>query len=415
MHKVGIRIKINKILWEKALKKVESDFCRKYSKTDSLLIVMLLGLYKSNDKVRSSDNLYLVIENPEQISPNAYVYMTIAVYDGLLDMLQMRHPFFTYSKLIETVIVDYLLLTRDFYTDAISPLYTIIGSKNHTMQKATATAVDNMKINHQSFTLVDGCCATGSLFFGLKTYRWKSVILNDLNPLRTNFLNVLKKEPLKLIKKILETDFRFIKKTDIKNSSIKEFKLSVNEYATLRANYTKVDCNVDIAYKMFVLQCINKAQIEDGDAIINRTLRFLPAHLKLQIAIITQQDCLKLIENDNVNKLLLLDVPYIGSEHTCSVNGYKYAPFHQKVAECLHRARYPFLYFCRSTPPKNDKNYDVANGSYIMKMKLAQYFFNKGYFFEKVHLEKDTELLISNNLYNPKSQFQWVDISTDLT
>ena len=78
------------------------------------------------------------------------------------------------------------------------------------MQVATADAVDAMEIPHESFTLIDGCCATGSLFFGLKSHLWKSVILNDLNPLRTNFLNVIKKELLKLIKRILESDLSFI-------------------------------------------------------------------------------------------------------------------------------------------------------------------------------------------------------------
>ena len=61
------------------------------------------------------------------------------------------------------------------------------------MQVATADAVDAMEIPHESFTLIDGCCATGSFFFELKTYPWKAVVLNDLNPLRTNFLNVLRK------------------------------------------------------------------------------------------------------------------------------------------------------------------------------------------------------------------------------
>ena len=50
-----------------------------------------------------------------------------------------------------------------------------------------------MKLNTSEMTLIEGCCSTGSLFFGLDTYNWKGVTLNDMNPLRTNFLNVLKK------------------------------------------------------------------------------------------------------------------------------------------------------------------------------------------------------------------------------
>mgnify|MGYP005776074041 FL=1 len=44
-----------------------------------------------------------------------------------------------------------------------------------------------------------------------------------------------------------------------------------------------------------------------------------------------------------------------------------------------------------------------------MKMKLGQYFMNKGYYFQKVPLKEDTELIISNQLYDKESQFQWTD------
>ncbi|MGG7153504.1 hypothetical protein ACQPUR_23055, partial [Clostridium neonatale] len=53
---------------------------------------------------------------------------------------------------------------------------------------------------------------------------------------------------------------------------------------------------------------------------------------------------------------------------------------------------------------------DKAN---IMKMKLGQYFLNKGYYFQKVHLEKDTELMISNVHYS-ESQFLWNNFSESL-
>ncbi|MGN0330459.1 MAG: hypothetical protein ACI4D5_04380 [Kineothrix sp.] len=42
-----------------------------------------------------------------------------------------------------------------------------------------------------------------------------------------------------------------------------------------------------------------------------------------------------------------------------------------------------------------------------MKMKLAQYFMNKGYYFQKVPLKEDTELMISNQQYDADAQFQW--------
>ena len=405
MVKKDIKIRINTILWEMAQEKIKSDFERRYIKTDCLLIIMLLTLYKRKSRLRTSDNLYLAIEQPDQLAPSAYKSMTIAVYDGLLDMLQELHPEFTYSQLIESAIAHYLVLPMTFYTDCISPLYTIVGSKNNKMQKATASAVDAMKLPHKSLTLIDGCCATGSLFFGLKTHPWKSVILNDLNPLRTNFLNVIKHEPLKLIKRILEADLSLIEQAKTKNPVLSAYKKATIGYAEKRAKYKRVDCNVEIAYQMFILQCIDKAMIERAGKIMVRVFRFLPAHLKLQNTVITQQDCLKYLNNDDADKLVLLDVPYIGSENTCSVAGYKYQPFHKKVAYCLQNAEYPFLYYCRSTPPKSNSIFNKADAEHIMKMKLSQHFMNKGYYFQKVCLDNDTELMVSNSQYDTEMQF----------
>lgn len=406
---------MREFLWEKRLEKIESDFGKKYTKTDCMLIIKLLALYKKKNKLHNTDNLYLAVNHPDQLTPSAYKSMMIAIYDGLLDMLQEQHPDFTYNQLIESALADYLVLPITFYTDCISPLYTIVGSKNHTMQVATADAVDAMEIPHESFTLIDGCCATGSLFWGLKTYPWKSVVLNDLNPLRTNFLNVLKKEPLKLIKKLLETNLSFIEQPETKNPRLSAFKKAINDYAEKRVNYHKVDCDIDIAYKMFIVQCIDKAIVERAGKIMERIFRFLPAHLKLQNTVITQQDCLNYLKNDTTNKLVLLDVPYIGSEYTCSIVGYKYQLFHKNVADCLQSAEYPFLYYCRSTPPKSESTFNREDAEHIMKMKLGQYFMNKGYYFQKVRLKEDTELMISNQFYNSEAQFQWTNTGKNIT
>lgn len=193
MYKKDIKIEVNKILWERMINKVKMDFKRSYVQTDCLLIVMLLSLYKKNSTERSQDNLYLAIKKPDELSDKNYIDKTIAVYDELLNLMIDSNDKLTYSQVIELAIADYLVLPLSLYTDNISPLYKIIGSKNNTMQKATATAVENMKLKASEMTLIDGCCATGSLFFGLDTYNWKGVTLNDMNPLRTNFLNVLKK------------------------------------------------------------------------------------------------------------------------------------------------------------------------------------------------------------------------------
>lgn len=168
MKRKDITIKINLVLWEMAQKKIEADFGKRHAQTDCLLIIMLQALYKRKSRLRTSDNLYLALEQPDQLAPSAYKTMTIAVYDGLLEMLQEQYPTDTYSKMLEHATADYLVLPMTFYTDCISPLYTIVGSKNHTMQVATTDAVEAMNLPYESLTLVDACCATGSLFFGLK-------------------------------------------------------------------------------------------------------------------------------------------------------------------------------------------------------------------------------------------------------
>ena len=87
MVRKDIKIQINTILWENAVKKIETDFGKKYTKTDCMLIIMLLALYKKKNKLHSTDNLYLAVNHPDQLAPSAYKSMTIAVYDGLLDRL----------------------------------------------------------------------------------------------------------------------------------------------------------------------------------------------------------------------------------------------------------------------------------------------------------------------------------------
>lgn len=411
--KKDIKIKVNKKLWKQMKEKVKKDFNRSYCDTDCLLILILLALYKKKHSLRCEDSLYLLVDNLTDLAEENYIFKTISIYGKLMENLKDVYEKFNYSQIVKRAIVDYLSLPLNFYTNYISPLYTIVGSKNYTMQKATAKAVDNMSLSHKDMVLIDACCATGSLFFGLETYEWKKVILNDMSALRTNFLNVLKSEPLKLIKMILDTDMTFIEKANSKNEKLQIYKETTDNYEDKRKNYKKVDCNIEIAYKMFFRQCIDKAYIEGSDKILSRILKFLPAHLKLQNATITKADCLTYLKNDT-SKLVLLDVPYIGSEKECAIKGYRYEPFHGKVANLLQQAEYPFIYYCRSSAPKSDISKSSEDKLKIMKFKLGLYFLDKGFNFQKVHLKEDTELLVSNQEYDAEVQFQWTDFEQDL-
>jgi len=49
-----------------------------------------------------------------------------------------------------------------------------------------------------------------------------------------------------------------------------------------------------------------------------------------------------------------------------------------------------------------------------MKMKLARHFMNRGYYFLKVPLKEDTELIISNRQYNADTQFQWTTLDQEI-
>ena len=84
-------------------------------------------------------------------------------------------------------------------------------------------------------------------------------------------------------------------------------------YEAKRMHYHKVDCNIEIATTSFIYQCVSKQYPENCDKILSRITRIIPASIKLQNAIITQADCLNYLCND-ANKLVILDVPYIGAE-----------------------------------------------------------------------------------------------------
>ena len=88
---------------------------------------------------------------------------------------------------------------------------------------------------------------------------------------------MIKTEPLKLIKQIPESDLSFIEQPETKNPKLSAYKKAINDYAEKRVNYHKVDCDIDIAYKMFIVQCIDKAMIERAGKIMERIFRFLPA------------------------------------------------------------------------------------------------------------------------------------------
>lgn len=410
MKKKDIKIEINTILWDKVKKKLLLAFNKEFSDADTLRIISLLYLYKGKNKQRKASNYDIVSPDPTK---EIYESKTIEVYADVMDKLKETCGHCTNSEAVKRAIADFLYLPLNFYTDNLTPVYTFIGSKNIKMQKAVAAAIRKMNLDCKNTVLMDGCCGTGSLFLGLDTYEWEHVILNDMNPIRTNFLNVLKKKGLKFVKYILE-DGRWQLEKGKHLTSKKEFKEELNQYCEKRKNYHKVDCNIEIAMKTLLYHCWEGRNVETGDKVFNRILKILPACLKLQNAEITQEDCL--IYLDNNNKLIILDVPYIGTEKQCEIKGYDYDKFHKKMANKLQQANYPFLYFCRSSAPKSNESILKKDAEISMKKNLANYLYKKGYFFQKVHLnnKKVTELIVSNQQYDSNCQFKWDEFDKDI-
>lgn len=419
MKKKQVTLKINMVLWNRLKKQVSIAFGEKYAKknTDLLLIALLLYLCKAKNAQREADNVYLLedITSDDSAEEN-YKIIKIKIYTDLMKKLKETCDKCTNSEAVKIAIANALYFFQaNFDKDSLKPVYTFVGYKNTTMQNAVADAVDKMNLIHNNTTFIDGCCGTGSLFFGLHTYNWKHVILNDMNPMRTNFLNVLKEKGLEFVKYILE-DNRWQLENDERLANKKDFKKELDEYSEKRKNYHKVDCNIEIAMKTLLYHCWDGRYPENTDDIFQRILRILPACLKLQNAEITQEDCLIYLDNNDKNKLVVLDVPYIGTEKQCNIKGYDYDKFHKKVADKLQQANYSFLYFCRSSAPKSDKSRPKEELERIMKMKIGIYFYNKGYFFQKVHLDnkKVTELIISNQQYDSDCQFEWDEFDTDI-
>lgn len=50
MVRKDIKIQINTILWENAVKKIETDFGKKYNKTDCMLIIICLSFHPKSPK-----------------------------------------------------------------------------------------------------------------------------------------------------------------------------------------------------------------------------------------------------------------------------------------------------------------------------------------------------------------------------
>lgn len=430
-------LKINMTLWKKVMEKMKIIFKKEeIADVTVILIVCLLGCYmNSKKKIKiSKDDKYLGADHPDEIKESNYETKKVRIPAKLVDNLKKTWNAFAekeknrtpgLSDIINALLISFNKTPIEEYTNCIAPLYSIVGSKNQSMQKETANAVENMNLNHQEMIYIEGCCATGALFFGLQTYSWKQVILNDMNPLRTNFLNVLLKKPMELIKRIMETDLSLIEESDERKEIRRKFQADIDEYYKKRERYHKVDCNVEIAYEMFIFQCIDKKFMDNEEDIWNKVLRFLPAHLKMLNAntIITQEDCKNYLTDDIssaklppvTDRLLLLDPPYMGSEHQCNVKNYNYKTFHKKVAAYLETTKYPFIYYCRSSAPKSNKVDTLEKAQHIMKVKLGECFWDKGFYFSKVQLQEDvTELMISNRHYDSVKQFQWTDFRQDI-
>lgn len=457
MKKKDASITINNAIWKETTEKLQQLFGKKLKKTEVFQMTILLALFLLNkngkDLTKNAKEVYESLLKPSDVVEEPPTF-TIAVFPELLEQLvdnwtkQIKSKSFK-NSLSRNDIVGFafaIVATTDIdeYLEPLEALYKFTGYKNPEMQSATASAVSAMNLPTQDLTLVEVCCGSAALTLGLNPSRWKQIILNDMDPLKTNFLNVLINEPVKLIDAILEEGINYKKGNVHDKEIIDVFIEEIDAFAKKREKYNQVACDTKIAAHFFLCACTTRNFREKWltqKTILQRLLCFLPASLKLRYshAIVTQRDALDFLDNKctisiphdepiflDCNRFLLSDTPYPGSEKYSGLKNYKYERFHRKVAEKLTNADYPFLYFCRSTAPKGDSRpIDVKNHS--MKLLLAQLFFNKGFYHDKVHLtwnclpsedgsttESATELLISNQRYS-NTQFLWNRDDQDLT
>ncbi len=320
------------------------------------------------------------------------------------------------NKIVQLSIVDFLNKDIVEYTHNLKPIYSFTGYKNAKMRKETAKAIENMPINHNILDLIDVCCGSGGLSFSCNT-NFNSNILNDLTPHKVNLLNVLKTNPDKLIKELFK---EFEKTNYLKSESIKkDYDKRINSYDKKYKNRSKCTINIDVAIAVLIGQYLDKPD-PDIDKISNLIFQILPIHLKLKDATITKLDCRTYLSNDNTNKLVILDTPYIGSEYYTGIDDFDYKKFHKDVSQRLFEAEYHWLYFCRITPPSKIKKYlrdvdrfdPIADGIDVMSKLLMPHFFNKGYYFNLVYLKfpnnrYEIEVMISNVKYS-NTQFEWI-------
>lgn len=129
MTRKDIKITIRQKLWEKAVKKAMSEFQFVHTITDALNAILLLSLYKVRSKHRRTDNIFLSYSNVTEMTSDTYITFTIEIISELLYEAKNNNSNGTYSSIVESVLADYIVLPINFYTDNISPVYTIVGSK----------------------------------------------------------------------------------------------------------------------------------------------------------------------------------------------------------------------------------------------------------------------------------------------
>ena len=430
MNFKDMKLTLNKTLLHEALKKAEKEFkLKKCKKTILIHIVLLLALGK---KYKCTDVLYAIssaLNDPSQNINYNHENRTIRISGYLLAKLEEKweHCAKSASDIVNIALALYVQTPLETYTSNIAPLYTIVGSKNIKMQCADDDAVSRMGLQYSDTILIDACCATGALFWGLSSYPWKGVILNDLDPERTNFLNVLLRKPFQLINKVIEEGIDHSEYPNQRRENLAKYRNAIKLFKDTSPK-NKPACDVTIATYTFLLQCLNKKGMEDAEKIFSRIARFLPAHLKLlnsnvKITMVDAADYLKPLLKININhqkltigsnRLVLFDPPYICSEKTCNINGFNYPEFHDKAGRYLMKADYPFLYHCRSSAPKSSDDFSKDKWENILKNKLGEYFFGKKFYLERIRLKEDTELIISKTLYNSRTQFIWNNVHQNI-
>ncbi len=218
------------------------------------------------------------------------------------------------QRIIELAMVDLLTKDTSLFTRALTPLTSFVGCKTEDMQTINKEVVDRICMTENITEIQDICVGAGNLFFTLDTTNFVACLLNDASPSRFNLLNIIKTDPVKLADKFFKELKNFEPYTPaLRREIANECNRRIEAYDKQQKKYVKTRADVQIAYDLLVFEILNNKYIphhEKFEKIQKLPFKIMPFHLKLKNVTITNLDARCYLQNNNTNRLVIVDGPY---------------------------------------------------------------------------------------------------------